>query len=232
MFSKRFKGHTSSVLALIEARFSSPETPLIVSGGKDNSIHLWEFGNDTCVAHKIDAHDGLVRCLAIWGRWLVSGGDDPKVKLWPTQNGCRINDASHTLTHRRGWVLSLHPSDRHLFSGGKDGCISIWNEECQLYRRLDNVCGGRYICSMERLGDHILILCKNDYENQFDNIRSMELSTFGVEETIQLPFHREGHTLRRMLITPHGLVLTDTKLGTDGGTDLSSPSNVYLIRRI
>ena len=142
-FIERWLGIRYGVRAVIDVSFTSPSSsPRIVSGSYDQSLRLWSIDRDDCVAQKERAHDGSINCLTIFRHRLISGGCDGKMKVWGVAND-QISDATHTLSHQRGGVFCLQPTERYLFSGGDEsGVIYVWDEQFQLRRRVVNVCGG------------------------------------------------------------------------------------------
>lgn len=73
------RGHEGTVLAVAVG----PDSRLLVSGGEDRTIRLWEIPTGRALA-SWEAHEGAVTALAFLpdGRTLVSGSGDGTLKLW------------------------------------------------------------------------------------------------------------------------------------------------------
>ncbi|XP_017879748.1 periodic tryptophan protein 2 homolog isoform X2 [Ceratina calcarata] len=82
---------------------------------KAGQLLVWEWQSET-YAMKQQGHSNNVNCLAYSpdGQYIVTGGDDGKVKLWNTMNGfCSITFSEHTSTvtgitfsHNRKFIVS------------------------------------------------------------------------------------------------------------------------------
>lgn len=86
-------GHTSLVghLQLLTPYESS--TPLLVSGGSDGCLRVWDLATYEC-RHRISAHDNSVSSLQADQQRILSGGSDGRVKLWDLETGTLIRSFS------------------------------------------------------------------------------------------------------------------------------------------
>lgn len=89
----------------------------------------------------VKAHSGPVKCLAVRGGLIASGGDDDCVRIYDLVNGKDLG----TLVEHEGSVTCLDmfmptASTRptHLFSGGVDGLINIWRVKVRSGDRRDD----------------------------------------------------------------------------------------------
>ena len=103
----------------------SPDGKTVVSGGRDNKVHVWNL-EDGKEARTLE-QGGFVNDLAYGpdGERIASAGGDKNVKLWKNDGGL-----VHTLTHP-DWVysVSIHPDSKILASGCWDGTVRLWNIE-------------------------------------------------------------------------------------------------------
>ena len=87
----------------------------------------------------LQGHTGAVRCLAVQGEHLFSGGSDDKtICKWNIKGEC-----VSILKGHENWVMSLAVSNNGiLFSGSHDKTILVWNDndECiQVFKDADRV---------------------------------------------------------------------------------------------
>ena len=77
------KGHQRQIITLSVAKDST----LMVSGGKDSTIVLWDFVNAR-VLKRLSYHDGIITSVHISNdhRYIVSGGTDRKVFIYDIQS--------------------------------------------------------------------------------------------------------------------------------------------------
>ena len=60
---------------------------LVVSGGGDGAVRLWDPRNPGDPGRELGRHDGAVSAVAVTGDGLVvSGGEDGTVRLWDPRN--------------------------------------------------------------------------------------------------------------------------------------------------
>ena len=125
-------GHTDRVLSLA----FKPNSYLLASGSSDNTIRIWDVGDNNNLRHvrTLRGHTDRVYSVA-WspdGRTLASASSDGTVRLWNPNNG--INFA--VLRGHKESVRSVawSPNGRRLASGSYDGTVCLWNADT--YNRL------------------------------------------------------------------------------------------------
>jgi len=117
-----------------------PDNNLIASGGRDNTVRLWDT-TDGELIQTIEAHDDWLTALAFSpdGQWIASGSRDNSVKLWNAETG----DLVRMITNHRGDVTTLKFSSdgEMLVTAGRDGMI-----------RLHHLASEQIIIEMENFG--------------------------------------------------------------------------------
>ena len=127
-------GHTDSVYDLA----FKPNSYLLASGSRDNTIRIWDVGDINNLRHvrTLRGHTRQVYSVA-WspdGRTLASASADGTVRLWNPNNG--INFAvlrGHTESVR---CVAWHPDGRILASGSNDDTVRLWNPDTHGTRRV------------------------------------------------------------------------------------------------
>ena len=114
----------------------SPDGKLIVSGGYDNTVRLWDIQGNP-IGQPFPGHENDVTSVAISpdGKLIVSGGDDNTVRLWDIQG----NPIGQPFPGHESYVTSVafSPDGKLIVSGSWDhtvrlwrGCWQAWLEVC------------------------------------------------------------------------------------------------------
>ena len=86
---------------------------MIVSGGHDGTVRLWDMESGETVAEPQRGHDDWVNALAVGERSglavIVSGGSDGMVRLWDLESGYAVGEP---LRDREGWAITLTLGER------------------------------------------------------------------------------------------------------------------------
>lgn len=111
----------------------SPDESLLVAGGVDGAIHVWDLESRTRVAilrnrlHMRTGHGSLTTTLAFSGDGLllVSGHFDGAIYLWEVESGLELDVR---LGHE-GAVggVALTPDGSTLISGGAEATLKLWD---------------------------------------------------------------------------------------------------------
>jgi WD40 repeat protein len=122
-----FDGHTAAVRTV---RFSEDDK-LIVSGGHDNTVRVWNV--DAGRLYKtLRGHGGWVRAaeFTAGGDWIVSGGHDQVVKLWNVEGYSESKVLrSRALKGHMDAILAArfsHDGER-IVTASRDRSAKIWN---------------------------------------------------------------------------------------------------------
>ena len=127
-------GHTDQVLTLA----FKPNSYLLASGSDDDTIRIWDVGDNTNLRHVITlrGHTARVTCVA-WspnGRVLASASTDGTVRLWNPDNG--INFAVLRGHTARVTCVAWSPDGRILASGSSDYTVRLWDPDTHGTRRV------------------------------------------------------------------------------------------------
>ncbi|HEY4384497.1 MAG TPA: hypothetical protein VGN34_08510, partial [Ktedonobacteraceae bacterium] len=119
---RTLSGHTGAVYSVA----ISPDGQMLVSGGGDNMIKVWNLSTGKEV-HTLIGHTGAVYGIAISsnGQTLISSSTDQTIKVWNLSTGQKVR----TLKGHRNNVMSVVVSTdgETLISGSSDQTIKVWN---------------------------------------------------------------------------------------------------------
>ena len=72
--------------------------PVVISGGRDETVRVWDLATGAPVGEPFTGHTGWVRAVAVAqldGRpVIISGGDDTTVRVWDLATGTPVGDPS------------------------------------------------------------------------------------------------------------------------------------------
>jgi WD40 repeat protein len=119
---RTLEGHTDTVFCVK----TTPCGKLAISGGRDNTLRLWDIGSGVC-KKILKKHSGSILCVDITpdGRFAVSGGMDQSLCVWELKSG----DCIYALAGHDGFISSVavSPDGTMALSGGKDGKLKVWD---------------------------------------------------------------------------------------------------------
>src|SRR6218665_1032887 len=116
---------TQEVTWVDNAIFNSNNS-LILSGGHDNMVKIWDFSTGSLVK-SMAGHDDWVYdlCLSADEKTLYSGSFDRTIKIWDLNTNKNIATLKG---HHEGIVcLDLSADGKYLASGGMDSTVVIWD---------------------------------------------------------------------------------------------------------
>jgi len=120
---RSLEGHEETVKALAV----SANGELLVSGGGDKSLRLWDLKKYEKVFANEDCHEDDINCLAFLpnGKAVVSGSDDFQIKVWSTNKGT----LKSTISGHTGSIncFAINTKSSLLISGSEDRTIRGWN---------------------------------------------------------------------------------------------------------
>ena len=157
-------GHTGDVYALgrIEGR-------VVISGGHDKSLCLWDYPKKTLRKRIDQAHDHIIKCLATCcynGRsYLISGSWDRMVRVWDIDSGLKL---MHTLvghTNRVKTVVAYVDEGGAcplVVSAGDDGAIRTWDLLSGQSLRCEEAAHMHFVVSMCLTASGILVSSSSD----------------------------------------------------------------------
>ncbi len=113
-------GNTSPVHSVVV----SPDGNTIISGGRDNTIKVWDLADGTLL-RTLTGHTHNVRSVAISpaGKTIVSGSRDKTVKAWRLSDGKLLE----TLTDHTDGVhsVAVSPDGSFIASGGMENASIV-----------------------------------------------------------------------------------------------------------
>lgn len=117
-------GHKRQILAID----ISKDSTLLVSGGKDSTIVIWDFVNNK-ILKSLTYQKGIITSVRISPdkRYLISGGTDKKVFLYDIEKDKvmhEFSDHSDDITS-----VKFSPDGKLIASASGDGLINIYNIE-------------------------------------------------------------------------------------------------------
>ncbi|MDJ0674281.1 MAG: NB-ARC domain-containing protein, partial [Calothrix sp. MO_167.B42] len=104
----------------------SPDQKLLVTGGMDGQIRLWNVADGTQIL-AWQAHEDWIRCVDFSpdGKLIASCGNDHTVKIWDSQNTkCLKILRGHT-----DWIWSVYfvLGQQFVISASSDGTAKVWS---------------------------------------------------------------------------------------------------------
>jgi len=117
-------GHRDRILSID----ISMDSTLMVSGGKDSSIVVWDFITGAIIK-TLNYHQGIITSVKISsdGRYIASGGSDKKIFLFDINADHLVYESSaHT---RDLCAVTFSPDGKITAAAGGDRMISIYNSE-------------------------------------------------------------------------------------------------------
>ena len=115
----RFKGHTGEVNALA----FSPNQDLLVSGGNDRSVRIWDVKNAKHL-RTIDGRCAVYSVVFLDDKTIASGGDDYLIHIWDAATGKHIKELAG---HQNTIVSLARTHGKVLISGAQDKTIRRWD---------------------------------------------------------------------------------------------------------
>ncbi len=124
---RTYHGHSKEVYALDW----SPDGKLIASGGKDETVQVWDAANGrrslTYFGHSHWFGNGLVQAV-MWspdGSHIASGSWDKTVRVWHASTGNTVSTyrSYYELVEAVAWS----PDGKYIASGNRNGTIHVWD---------------------------------------------------------------------------------------------------------
>jgi WD40 repeat protein len=125
-------------LTMSQVRFHPTERVLLAACA-DRRVGVWNLDDQETTVKNLTAvpgvlacsHDaGWVRCLDVSpdGKWVVTGGSDRRLKLWPFAGGKPADKPTQDVEAHGGWVeaVAFSPDGRLVLTGGADKTVKVW----------------------------------------------------------------------------------------------------------
>lgn len=118
--SKALGGHVGGAKAIAFV----PESSLLVSGGNDGKMRVWDIAREIMVA-TLDAHRSRVWGVAATSEFVVSGGGDGVVRIWRrAQFECAATYDAHW---KDVYAVDIKQDGSQVMSAGFDRKIKLWD---------------------------------------------------------------------------------------------------------
>lgn len=150
--SNQMDGHEFTVWSLA----ITPNGQMIISGGQDATIRLWDFSSGKEV-HKFIGHEGPVYNISVMqdGKHFVSVADkDLAVKIWNIENRELVSSLAPNSAHVT--AVAVSPDQRFIVTGGEDGFARIWDIDRGVLLRTSEHEHSIYSMTISPDGRHLL----------------------------------------------------------------------------
>jgi len=128
-------GHDAPVYAVAVGALPDG-TPVIISGGGDGTVRVWDLADGTPVGEPLHGHGGAVAAVAVGALpedgipVIISGGRDGTVRVWRLADGTPVGEPLHGHGGLvRAVAVGALPEDGTpvIISGGGDGTVRVWD---------------------------------------------------------------------------------------------------------
>ncbi|ODQ82054.1 hypothetical protein BABINDRAFT_160258 [Babjeviella inositovora NRRL Y-12698] len=123
--------HDDYVKALSNPYKGSPSSPIIVSGGLDKQIAVWDITKQKKVTSFVNPHPrGSIYALASHNSLIASGGPDNIVALLDSRvsqdSATNLSLGIRKFTGHQDTVKALVLTEKYILSGSSDSSIKLW----------------------------------------------------------------------------------------------------------
>ncbi|EKX44042.1 hypothetical protein GUITHDRAFT_110145 [Guillardia theta CCMP2712] len=132
---------------------------MLVSGGRDCSIRVWELRTRTQLLRPLNDHDAIVTCVR-WspqGDAVASCSYDGTARLWDPKTWKVLKTGSSAAIFRQHTdcvnEVAWSGDGKQLASGGDDGMVNVWGRETMKVVRSFQGHDGRNDCKCSRQED-------------------------------------------------------------------------------
>ncbi|MBA4067524.1 MAG: hypothetical protein C0501_28210 [Isosphaera sp.] len=122
---KKFEGHAKAVLGLALAPV--PDGPVLVTGGEDRTVRVWEVGSGKQL-RSLQGHMDAVSAVAARpdGGQAASGSVDGAIRVWDLTPDAHqeLKDATDSL-----WAVAFSPDGKRVAAAGADKVVRVYSPE-------------------------------------------------------------------------------------------------------
>ena len=142
------KGHSDRVSCLAAGHClkEDKDTPLLISGSRDNTLIIWKLYNDNVDGYygvpqkTLNGHNHFVSDLALANEnnMVISSSWDTTLRLWDLNTGKTMRRfVGHT---KEVYTVALSQNNRQILSAGADKVIKLWNTlgDCKFTTKTHN----------------------------------------------------------------------------------------------
>lgn len=194
LISEFENGHKGQILTID----ISKDSTLLVSGGKDSTIVIWDFINKK-ILKSLKYHKGIITSIKISsdGRFLASGGTDKKVYLFDLKLNQVLNEFADTDIVTS---VTFSPDGELIVTAGADRLINVYSVESG--KLLKSFKGNRsWIRDIDvSKNGTMLISCGDDSRiiiwniSDINRIRELDHSRFGFNWLLSASFNKDSKT--------------------------------------
>ncbi len=163
----------------------SPDSRVLVSGGYQGNLRLWDVQRASAVA-EMTSHDGAVRAvLFLSNKTFASATDNGKLTLW---------QGTRALAERKALspITSLASMKGYLISGHRDGWLRIWDGSL---REIAHLKFGHGLVALSTYKDRLAVGLDKEILILDPNLKTLNILDTGSNRPHDLQFSPDGATL-------------------------------------
>lgn len=172
---QRLKKHNGTVTSIV----FTPDGRQMISGSRDHHVAFWNTDTWT-VQQRVRAHDTVQDIsLSGDGRFLATGGDDGRAKVWDVASGELLSD--FPAGDKAILATAMSHDGRFVATGGKDYFVTVWD---RLQERLHT----RFYCEPIRCLDFLT----NDYQLAI-GLQNRKVEIYDIRDNGRAQLRRSVH---------------------------------------
>ncbi len=108
----------------------SPTDNVIVTGGRDRTLHVWDADSGAPVGPPMSGHQGSINSIQFTsdGKRVVTASNDATIRVWDIDKREQIG--SHFFGHQGNVTsVAISADDKRIVSGGVDYSVRMWHTD-------------------------------------------------------------------------------------------------------